>query len=233
MTAPLSVERAKAYLDVQLQHVDAAPHRIPSTAFVTISRETGAGGSMLAELLCRRLNLHPAPDQPQWTALDREIVEQMLTSQGLSADLARFLPEDRVPEVRGTIGEIVGLHPDVWTLVQRTTELMRRVAHAGSVVLVGRGANFATAGIEHGFHVRLIGSEESRMQRLCQQRTLTPSAALSHLRKTDTARRDYVRSYYDRMIDDPLAYDLVINTDHIPPAQAASLVISALDRQGR
>lgn len=230
MTAFLSVERAKAYLDAQL-HTDGAPVRIPPTAFVTISREAGAGGSTLAELLCRQFNQHLEPERPQWTALDREIVDQMLASQGLPSDLARFLPEDRVPEVRGAIGEIVGLHPDVWSLVQRTTELMRRLAHAGSVILVGRGANFATAGIEHGFHIRLIGSEESRLQRLCQQRAMNPTTALSYLRKTDAARADYVRTYYDRVIDDPLAYDLVINTDHVPPAQAAALVVSALGRK--
>lgn len=231
MTAFSAVERAKAYLDVQLHPAEATPHRVPASAFITISRETGAGGATLAELLCRRLNRAPLPDQPQWTALDREVVEQMLQTQGLPAEIARFLPEDRVPELRGAIGEIVGLHPDVWSLVQRTTEFMRRLAQAGSVILVGRGSNFATAGIEHGFHVRLIGSEESRLHRVAQQHGLPATAALAHLRKTDVARRDYVRMYYDREIDDPLAYDLVINTDQIPPAQASEVICTALSRR--
>jgi cytidylate kinase len=36
-----------------------------------------------------------------------------------------------------------------------------------------------------------------------------------------------MKKYFDRDIDDPLLYDLVINTNHLRPADTARLIVEA------
>lgn len=172
-----------------------------------------------------------APVGGGWTTFGGNIVNRMLHAHHLPEDLARFLPEDRVPEVNATIGEIVGRHPNLWDLVQKTTRTMRDLAREGHVIFVGRGANFATAGIPGGTHVRLVAPADYRASYYAQRFGATPELALAHNLRCDAARRRYVATYFNAEISDPAAYDLVINTAHVPLAEAVDLICAHLRAQ--
>jgi len=228
--APPVFEKARSYLNLQLTRppgVEGRWHAIPSQ-FVTISRECGSGGSSLARLLAGQLNRQqpPAEGQPAWTVFDQEIVQHMLTSQDLSPTLARFLPENKVSELSSSVGEIVGLHPNLWDLVQHTNRFLRELAQRGRVILVGRGANFATAGIEGGIHVRLTAPVDHRDRHMARVMQCPLREAAAHNRQVDAARRSYVRSVFDSDGADPLHYDLLINTAQVGLDQAAVIVAS-------
>src|SRR5689334_11081990 len=150
MKNPGSVEHARAYLGAEFAHSSREPSNVAGTSegpFVTISREAGSGGSSLALALAERLNGARTGDETLWSVFDQELIEQVLSDAHLSTRLARYIPEDRISEINASVGEIVGLHPNLWGLVQRTNELMRVLARRGHVILVGRGSNLATAGI--------------------------------------------------------------------------------------
>jgi cytidylate kinase len=198
----------------------------PAAPFITLSRETCSGGSALAQLLAGQLNGDPAG--PRWTIFGGNLINQMLQSHHLPEDFARFLPEDRVPEVRATIGEIVGRHPSLWDLVQKTHETMRALAREGHVIFVGRGANFVTAGLPGGAHVRLVAPSDHRARFYAGRFQVSAEQAAAHNAKCDAARRRYVSTYCNANIADPAAYDLVINTAHVPLAEAAGMILAHL-----
>ena len=233
--APPVLEKARCYLDVQLSRppLVSGSHQAPSGPFVTLSRECGSGGSALARVLVEHLPqaCPPAEGEPAWTVFEQNIVQHMLTSQDLSPQLARFLPEDRLSEVKSSVGEIVGLHPNLWDLVQRSNRFLRECAQRGRAILVGRGANFATAGIHGGIHIRLTAPLEHRERHMARVLACSDRQAAAHVRQVDAARRAYVRSVFDRDIADPLAYDLVINTARIPLDQAAGMVADILAKR--
>ena len=226
--APPLFEKAHSYLDLQLTRppLSSGVHGAPPSQFITLSRECGSGGSSLARLLAARLNRDCPPSgiQAPWTVFDHEIVQHMLTSQDLSPKLARFLPEDKVSELSSSVGEIVGLHPNLWDLVQRTNQFLRSLATGGRVILVGRGANFATAAIGGGIHIRLTAPADFRIRHMSHVLRCTAHDAGAHVRRVDAARRSYVRSVFDRDVADPLAYDLVINTAQVGLDQATALI---------
>ncbi len=226
-----SIEKAKSYLDIQLGRPLAERHTAIGP-FITLSRESGTGGSVLADEIARRLNRLLHVDQPAWTIFNRDLVARMLEDNHLSTSFARFLPEDKISEIESSVGEIVGLHPSIWTMVHQTNSLMRRLATMGHAIVVGRGANFATAGSARGLHLRLVGSSDLRARRTSQLRGLSYEQALAFNRKTDHARRDYVRSFFEADIDDPAGYDLVVNMDHFTTESAANLVVAALRSRG-
>jgi hypothetical protein len=55
-----------------------------------------------------------------------------------------------------------------------------------------------------------------------------PAEAAEYLRTRDAARKRYVAKYYDRDIDDPLLYHLVVNTDRVTYGEAARLILGAV-----
>lgn len=148
----------------------------------------------------------------------------MLQQNRLPTRLARYLPEDRIQEPNASIGEMMGLHPNLWNLVQKTNETMRDLASVGHVVLVGRGANFATAGLEQGFHVRLISSVEHRARYLARRYGISDAEARAHNERCDAARRRYVRTTFDADVNDSTAYHLTINTGQVSLADAAKMI---------
>jgi cytidylate kinase len=209
-----------------------APWIKPPPPFITISRECCAGGSGLAQMLAGKLNAD-APLGTSWSILGGNVINQMLVAHRLPEQLTRFLPEDRVPEVSATIGEIVGRHPSLWDLVQKTNQTMRQLAKEGHVIIVGRGANFATAGLRGGIHVRLVAPADHRARYYAQRFKLTEAEAMVHNARCDAARRRYVQAHFNAEVADPSAYDLVINTAQVPLAEAADLVAAHLQAHTR
>lgn len=222
-----SLGHAEAYINIHLSRTGPGPHGKGMGPFVTISRESGAGGATFARLLATRLD-DAIPGEVPWTVFDRNLVEEMLRSEHLSPRLARFLPEDRVSEIDASIGELLGLHPSLWTLIQRTNEMMRELARLGHAILVGRGANFATERITGGLHVRLVAPSLQRAQHMAKELGVTVEEAARRNARIDVARRAFVRSVFASDVERSSGYDLIVNSATVPLETAAELAAAAL-----
>ena len=229
MKIPPHFDRAQRFMNLQLTHPGRDIPIVSAGPFITLSREAGAGASSLARLIANRLNTQIEPGETLWRVFDGNLVEAMLRDLDYPAALARFLPEDSISELDASIGEMVGLHPNLWELVQHTNCLIRHLAGQGRCILIGRGANFATAALPHGLHLRLIGKPAIRAQRMASLNRWTVAHALDRNNKADAARARYVRVNFDRNIDDATAYDLVINTSGIPLPEAAQTVSQLIE----
>ena len=195
---------------------------------VTISRQTGAGGVTLGETLSEYLNARGAKGSVPWTLFDKNLVQQILEDHALPARVAEFIREDRSAGVEDAVGEILGIHPSAWRLIQHTTETVLRLAETGNVILVGRGSTVITQHLPLAFHVRVIGSMEPRIDRIRELLSLSRKEAAAHIDREDRARRRYMLKYFKRDPDDPLLYDLVLNTDRVSIAEAARMAGDAV-----
>jgi cytidylate kinase len=120
------------------------------------------------------------------------------------------------------------LHPNLWDLVQKTNELMRRLARGGYAILVGRGANFATATIAHGVHLRLISPADQRAKHMARLRQMSEPEARTFNARRDLARERYAHTHFDAAITDPTAYDLVLNTTRVHLSEAAEIAAALI-----
>jgi len=210
-----------------------APFSAPTRPFLTISREACAGATTLGQHLVPLLDAQLGEEGRSWMFLDKDLLTHALTTNHLPEHLASYLPEDRVSDIKGMIGEIVGLHPPLWELEQRVSEAIRHIAALGRVIFAGRAAHLITRSLSGGFHLRLVAPLELRIKRLQAQQGCDRATASRVLQETDSARRRYVQSNFERDINDPHIYDLTINTENILPATAAQLVLRAmLERVG-
>ncbi|MBA4135944.1 MAG: hypothetical protein C0518_01355 [Opitutus sp.] len=231
MTAHTYLEHGLSVLQARLRTPmsPVASGAVPEIhPFVTLSRETGAGATTLGRELIPLLDRELSPPGHSWVFLDRDLLTRALTQHQLPAQLADYLPEDRISEIRAGIGELVGLHPSLWQLEQKVSEAIVQLAHVGHVVFAGRASHLVTRHLAGGLHVRLIASRDTRIDRVATVLGCGRAQAAAHLDATDDARRRFVRANFDTDIDDPHLYDLVLNTDHLSAAAAARVVQLAL-----
>jgi cytidylate kinase len=201
--------------------------------FITLSREVCAGATTLGHALVPKLNAELGEPGQDWVLLDKDLLSYALARHELPAQLARYLPEDRISEIDNAIGEIVGLHPSIWELEQQVAQTIVQLAQEGRFIFVGRAAHLLTRSLPGGLHVRLVAAKETRIRRLVAQEGCEPGQAAAQVERTDQARRKFVKSHFGREIDDPHTYDLIINTDRTSPATVVALVLEGLREQIR
>lgn len=225
MNSNVNYDQCLSFLNTQIKPT-ARPSAKIATQFraVTISRQTGSGGNAIAERLVATLGRSNAKSPSPWAVFDKNLIEKVLEDHQLPGRLAKFFPEDRLLELKDMMDDVFGMLPDGWKMVEHTSETMLQLAALGKVVLVGRGGNLVARKLPDVLHVRLVGSLETRAQRLTESRSVTRKAALDLIAKEDTGRRRYVKKYFNADIDDPLLYHIVINTDLVSLEDAASLL---------
>lgn len=222
----VSYEQCLSFINCQLNPA----HRVAEPAIrpaITISRLTGAGGRTVAAKLAEYLQQH-APVDCGWTVFDKNLMERVLEDHHISQRVAKYEPENHKPFIHDTLEEILGLHPSSWNMVKHTAETIWHLATMGNVILVGRGANVVTARLATAFHVRLVGSLERRTARVEEVYRLLHAAAVEFIKTEDKGRRRYLKEHYEKDIDDPLLYDLVLNTDRVTYDETARLIGDAV-----
>lgn len=218
------------YLSSQAAALEKAQE--PQQPSITISREAGSGAVTIAQMLVERLNAatKPPKESSGWTVFDRNLAKQVLVDHELPQNLERFVVEDARLPVESIVEELLGLHPTPWALAQQTTKTILRLAGLGRVVLVGRGAEVITNRLPYVFHVRLVAPLEKRIQHTTGYYNLSAVDAAKLVKEADQARRRYLRRYFDADIDDPLLYDLILNTGRLGFARSAEIVTQAVLR---
>ena len=199
---------------------------------ITISRETGSGAVTIAQMLVEQLNAasESSGNTAGWMVFDRNLAKQVLTDHELPQNWERFVVEDARLPVEAIVEELLGLHPTQWTLVQHTTKTILRLASLGRAILVGRGAEAITSRLPFVFHVRLIAPLGNRIQHASRYYNLTEEDAAKMIKEADHARRRYLRRYFDADVDDPLLYDIVLNTGRLGFVRTTEIIAQAAMR---
>ncbi len=198
--------------------------------FVTISRQTGAGGISIAEKLAQYLNKR-LPGSCPWMVFDKNLVEVIVKDHELSDNIIPYLKENAVSNIEDTLENILGLHPPHSVLMRRTNETIAKLAKLGRVILVGRGSAVITRNIIGGVHVRLIASLINRIARVKDYFKLDDKDAEQFIENEDQGRARYLKAYCGQDINDPFLYDFVINTDTITADDIALMISELLMRK--
>ncbi|HCR37547.1 MAG TPA: hypothetical protein DIU37_05295 [Opitutae bacterium] len=216
MTSSNLFDQCKAYINSQgIEAIRPLKEKRPT---VTLSRMAGSRGVILGDKLAQYLQEKSDDNDCPWTVFDKKLIEKVLEDHDLPARLEKYLPEDSGNELQTTISEILGLHPSIWTLVQKASETIYTLARKGHVILVGRGANIIASTLPNTLHVRLVGSFEKRAEHVSTYYKCSLKEAESRIQETDKARAAYVKKYFDRDLEDPLQYTITLNTDNLSDA---------------
>lgn len=192
--------------------------------FITISRETGAGGISLGEYLISYLNIFDTRRKKDWMLFDKNILEKVSGDNILSKEIENMIPEKKIPELQSIFEQLFKLHPSQQTVVHKISRTILQVASMGNTIIVGRGANIITRELKCGLHIRLISSLDKRIQQIQDFMKLDKVHAVKFIEQEDKGRREYIKKNFSKAIDDASLYSLVINLAKINTQNALRLI---------
>ena len=182
---------------------------------ITVSRQYGAGGTELARMLAGRFGFR---------VIDNELLAMAAERSGM--DLEKI---ERVYEQRPTFQDLRVYKERSEKYVTAVNEVLDDLARQGNVIIVGRGANLALLHQPNVFNLRVVAEFGARVARVMQREGLDDPAARRKITDTDYAREAYYRYLYNIMPDDPLVYDMVLNTSRVTLEEAAAMVTAAFE----
>lgn len=181
-------------------------------AIITISREMGSGGIPIA---------HRAAEELGYTLVDGSTLKKMAKEYGLSEEAFEHADEKPPAFVEGEdVQHLLDLHQ---------IELMvLDFALKGNVIVYGRAGEDLLRDIKSAFRVRIIAPFEDRVERWAEREWLDPDLARLMVRKSDQQRAGFIRYYFDREWENPLHYDLVINTERLSEDMAVEMICAGV-----
>jgi cytidylate kinase len=202
---------------------------------ITISRQYGSGGGEVAARLAKRL---------QWQLIDHEIVAQVAHQLGITEEEAGMYDE----HVEGFIARALNAlqiampvlppsptSPAQYELIynEAVKNVVETAAKTGHVVIVGRTAQVFLANRRDVLHVRIVAPLQQRISYVARREGLDDAAAQGRVQFKDRDRDRYIQTQHGRDINDPMLYDLVINTGVLDLDSAVDLALLALERKAR
>lgn len=185
---------------------------------ITISRQHGATGSLVAEKLAELTG---------FTLIGRDIIDQISLDIGTQKRLVETLDESMRSKFELWVeGLFKGRIVDTSDYLKSLVKIIGAISHHGKAIIVGRGANFIL-GSRQGFHVRIVADLIFRVNSLMTRRNLSRAEAQEAISRNDEHRRKFIKSDFRKDIDDPQAYDMVINSTHLSIEHAAQLILNA------
>jgi cytidylate kinase len=186
---------------------------------ITISREPGSGGRIVATRLADKLGID---------IFHQEVINEMAKSADVSEKLVETLDERGLSTLEDWISSLVNerhLWPDRY--MQHLMKVVGTIGKHGRSVVVGRGANFILPP-EKRFSVRIVGPQAWRINNVAKEFDISPEDAKRRVMRTESDRRAFIRKYFNADIADPTNYDLVVNTATLKVDDAVKVISSAL-----
>jgi len=184
-------------------------------AIITISREMGSGGIPIALKAAETLG---------YTLVDGDMLRELAPQYGLSHE-ALEKADEKPPAFVDSLDQQLEIDQQLIELI------ILEYALKGNVIIYGRGGQDLLTGINSVLRVRIIAPFEERVERWAEREWLDPDLARILVRKSDQQRAGFIKYYFDRDWDDPLHYDLIINTVRLSEDSAVKLIAEAIADQ--
>lgn len=181
-------------------------------AIITISREMGSGGIPIA---------HKAAEKLGYTLVDGEAIAKVAQAYGLTPE-GLEKADEKPPAFVEHIDE------QIETDFHRVELIILEYALKGNIIVYGRGGQDLFKGVDSVLRVRVIAPLEERVERWAEREWLDPELARVLVRKSDQQRAGFIKYYFDRDWNDPLHYDLILNTQHLSDETAVKLICEGI-----
>lgn len=200
----------------------ASARTVPPNPCVALSRLPHSGAAEIGHQLAERLG---------YGYFGIEIVDQIAREQGVARRLVEGLDE----HVRNVIERyaVDALQGRTVTEADYLGSLVRVIAtlgERGGAVILGRGASFILPPAQ-ALRVFLLAPRQVRAAQLARVRGKPEDEALRQLEAEDADRLAFLRHHFEIDPNDPVFYDLSINTGNFSRAQAVELIVEALVRR--
>ena len=182
---------------------------------ITVEREYGAGGSLVAAELARRKG---------WELVDQQLTSEIAKLASVDSSVVARCEEKVDPLVhrlakvfwRGSYERSLPIADDKIFDADKLVHLAHRVieekAKHGHCVIVGRGAPYILRKRHDTFRVFVFGSRDEKIRRLIGLK-MQPKEAEEMVSAIDHERALFIRKYYNAEWPCRILYHMMLNSD--------------------
>ncbi|NOY15103.1 MAG: cytidylate kinase-like family protein [bacterium] len=190
--------------------------------FITVSRDAGSGGRLVAQKIAAKL---------KFDFYDDKLLDEIANITKTKKYYLKAVDEKHHGLFKDLVQSIINLnYVDPLVYQQSLVKVIIKKAKQGRVVFVGRGANFITPR-DKGLHLRITAPFKVRVQNTVKYEGLTYEHARKLVSKLDFHRSQFVKDVFGKDIRRAKYYDLVINTEMLSLKTAVEVAIKAFKQK--
>jgi cytidylate kinase len=202
---------------------------------ICVSHLTGAEGEAVARGVAERLAFRYLDEEiietaAEWVDLDPSVVGEVERRKSLMTRITDSMRGQSLPtrpdasaQSRSGIAAVRVMPADE-DLRMLITDAIREAAQEGDIVIASHAASMVLADRKDALRVLVTASQKTRVGRIVGARNLDARQAEKVLADEDAARADYLKRFHGIELELPIHYDLVVNTDDLPPELGADLI---------
>ncbi|HEU0020128.1 MAG TPA: cytidylate kinase-like family protein [Dehalococcoidia bacterium] len=111
--------------------------------------------------------------------------------------------------------------------LEATTSVIKDLAQAGNVVIIGRGSNIILADTPGVFHVGLVAPLRVRSDTVMRREHFTKEEATAYVEELEQARITFFRKFFKVNANDPDRFHMVLNLGMLQQKTAAEVIVHA------
>lgn len=171
---------------------------------LTISREYGSGGRLIAKELANRLNI---------PCYDRELIEEISKKSGISKKFIEEAEQNMTDSIKYAGYDLKVNIPLTHVVFKATADLITKIASEGSCIIVGRCADYILKDNENLVKAFIHASIDNKVKRVQEIYKADIKNAKSIIAKYDKDRALYYAYYTDGKWGKMSNYDICLNSD--------------------
>lgn len=196
-------------------------------AVITISRQFGAGGRTLGQMLAKKLGYNFAEDEiiqsiaeaanvsPTWVeTVEKEAGGRL--SRAMSRMVSQSLVNRILKDERGYLDERIYL--------DYLVVIVSQIGEEGNVVILGRGSQYILNDHPDAYHILLIDELENRIKFMMENYDLSRRRAETVVANEDKRRANLYKKLGKTDYDNASLYHLVLNMGRIDLQGAVAMV---------
>lgn len=198
---------------------------------ITISRQFGAGGKTLGDMVAQKLG---------YTFLDDQIIQMIAVQAKVSPKWVKSVEN----EAGGTLSKfITGMgrksflqrisgegYMDEEIYVDLLHKIILQIAVEDNVVILGRGGQYILRDFEKAFHVLLIADRHHRIKFMETHYNFTQPQAERVVDRQEKRRMNLYKKFGKEDFDQPNLYHLVLNMSRLSLEEAMAHICLLVNR---
>jgi len=201
---------------------------------ITLEREYGSGGGVIAEKLAGRL---------RWKLWDQLLTEEIARRMDCECSAVEEHEEKRDPvyyrllkafmrgSFEGSLNAPRLKMVDTECVREVVKQILPEIAEAGNCVIVGRGSAYYLGNRPDAFHVFIYAPFQERVRRL-QSAGKTEKEAIELVETVDRDRADFIKRYFDIEWPGRHRFHLMVNSG-MGDEMAVEVVLDAVERYAK
>lgn len=197
---------------------------------ITISREVGCNGLVVANLLAQKLNEQKMIRK--WQVLSKEIFYQSAMELSMDPEQIKriFKQSDKYAFEEILKAFSNKTYKNEQRIINTVIGVVRNHAIDGFAIIVGRAGHIIANDIKNALHVRLIAPVEYRIKNIQENNHLNKNEALHFIKKVEKERISFRKTIKEENLHEEL-FDLTINRASFSNTAIIELIEQAMEKK--